>query len=155
MGHFSAQSGWNIAAGWCLCYAHRLVTGVYPIVLFVQNWDKVSEWPDNKVVVDSWISEKWIWMWSVGGGKCIYFKSISICFGVIHHWSFTDLFMHVAWWVWSRDLVNIEFNICGTINHSQITQGQDMQTPKRLCFVWNIFEMFSLACLLWLKKKKT
>jgi len=52
--------------------------------------------------------------------------------------------MHVARWVWLRDLVNIEFNICGTINHSQITLGRDMQTPNRLCL-----SETSLKCFHW------
>ncbi len=74
--------------GLCLCYAHRLVTGVYPIVLFVQNWDGVS---DNEVVSDSWISEKWVWMWSVGGGEVhlfqIYFHMLWSHSSLIIYWS--------------------------------------------------------------------
>lgn len=105
-----------------LCYIHRPVTGVsipFHCPLFKHKHHPFSTWPDN----GGWTHEyRWKWEW-VRVDQCIYIKSISIRYGVIHHRSFTPLFMHVMRRVCFKGLVNIGFNIWWIINHSQITLG--------------------------------
>ncbi len=136
-------------AGWCLCYAHRLVTGVYPIVLFVQNWVGVSEWPDNEVVSDSWISEKWVWMWSVGAWGSVFITNLFPY--ALESFIIDRLLIYLCmWprWVWLRELVKIEFNICGTrtINHSQIHWVKICRCWRSIVLSGTMFSSYKNLC---------
>lgn len=138
-----------------LSYIHRLVTGVFHCPLFKHKHHPFSDRPDNRGL-NSWISVKVRVNWVE---QYIYIKSISICYGVIHHWSFTRLFMHVIRRVCFKGLVNIGLNICCIINHSQsksqITLGWVMRSGRILTRKTDCFGPELWICLYFVLQKMT